>query len=245
MAWGRPCQKCPQVDAESECTIEVPPPSCCTNCFFPSVTEGRCIQFQPINDTYMDSATLQHGDRHLLMVGNSSLPGAHKRTLVKYDVSSLKRCSLIRSAHVNTAVNSTKNLRHGNSIAAHRVLRDWQESAVSSRYRTSDDEWVEEFLGPANQPPNGVDAEERAQGSAPVTAVSLLRRYTPQIKILTQTVCDWIANPLSSNKGLLLRATCENSSCGEIRFNSRESKLEGPELEVCLFNQNWKGTVSL
>ena len=199
------------------------------------------MRFSPTNDTYMDSATLQHGDRHLLIVGNSSLPGERKRTLLKYNVSSITRCSLIREVHLLTPVNSTKSLRQANNITAHAVRSDWQESAVSSRHRTSTDDWVEAFLGPANQPPNGVDAKERAEGSEEVTEISVSRSYTPKIKIQTQTVCNWIANPRSGNKGLLLRANCENSSCGEIRFNSRESGLSAPLLEVCLINEGWKG----
>lgn len=196
-------------------------PSCPTRPTVLGVSEARLT---PIVDTTLDAwnPTRSYASVAILAVRTPNV----KRSLLRFDISSIPLGATIRSARLSVQVAGRSNT---NSIqtSAYKVLRDWNSNAT----------WNSTGIGGASWAAGG------AMGSADISNTPLanvnMNASTSIISLnVTSLVNSWKSAP-TTNKGVLLSAT----STGNVQYDF--ASAESTKKPVLIISYETSGPVSV
>lgn len=184
------------------------------------------LNAEATDDTWLENSSVK-GSQTLLIVGkHAGYP--KKRTVVKFDISSLPSSATVQSANLNLYYYG-KHRPSGSSesfvnrtVQAHVVLKSWSQSSATVSYP-----WSTSY-GDFGDPPT-YDYLSASTGSVEFTSTTKVWKSIDML----QAVNYW-HNGTFSNHGVVLWATNESTDGYDVRMRSSETTntTEKPYLEI-------------
>jgi hypothetical protein len=189
------------------------------------------------NDVWIENS-YNKNSYNFLAIGKQS--GYNKkRMLIEFsDLSAIPSGSTITKATMSLNYykqNCGLDTPISRTLAVHKLLRDFAESQATKDIRFTNNTWNESYVGL-----NNIDALNSSENSTFVTSTPYNRWISFDI---TNAVIQWKASD-STNKGLVIYATNENTNGCDMRFYSSEISTLSlrPKLEIIYTVNTSNGT---
>ncbi|MBN1400533.1 MAG: DNRLRE domain-containing protein [Anaerolineae bacterium] len=180
-------------------------------------------RFDPIADTTLDEWAPRDVTSSSPML--SARQGGVQAPLLRFDLSSIPQDALVHRAVLSLAVMKRSNAGYLH-LAAHRVLRPWDERYCSWEQATERERW-------ASPGCNDPDRDCAANFSADVWLDDVNRWFDLDLTTLVQ---DWVSSP-DSNQGLILKASGRTN----VRYDLCASEYSDPAARPRLWVA-WEGS---
>ncbi len=175
-------------------------------------------EFLPVQDTtlYEDSnGRFGNGSGQYLFVGRTwdenGIDALLRRALVKFDLSSVPRGSIISSASFSFTIDQVPPAATGAIVSLHKVTGGWGEGASNApgaegrgtTAQVNDATWLHRFFDTLEWSTPGGDFAGEAIAGEPISSSPQTVTFTSNPQLLA-AVQDWVDNPASNHGWILL-----------------------------------------